>query len=62
MSLINYVKGHIAYRNPAHIIIEAGGVGYGLLVSLNTFCKIKKSPQLGDFLFRIVLGLLVYLL
>ena len=41
MSLINYVKGQITYRNPAHIIIEANGVGYGLLVSLNTFSKLS---------------------
>jgi Holliday junction DNA helicase RuvA len=45
MSLINYVKGHIAYRNPAHIIIEAGGVGYGLLVSLNTFSKLSQQTE-----------------
>lgn len=45
MSLINYVKGQITYRNPAHIIIEANGVGYGLLVSLNTFSKLSQQTE-----------------
>ena len=45
MSLINYVKGQITYRNPAHIIIEASGVGYGLLVSLNTFSKLIQQTE-----------------
>jgi Holliday junction DNA helicase RuvA len=45
MSLINYVKGQITYRNPAHIIIEASGVGYGLLVSLNTFSKLSQQTE-----------------
>ncbi|MEI8136263.1 MAG: Holliday junction branch migration protein RuvA [Bacteroidota bacterium] len=45
MSLINYVKGQITYRNPAHIIIESNGVGYGFLVSLNTFSKLSQQTE-----------------
>ncbi|MBA3679811.1 MAG: Holliday junction branch migration protein RuvA [Bacteroidetes bacterium] len=43
--MINYVKGNITYRNPAHIVIEANGVGYGLLVSLNTFSKLSQQTE-----------------
>ncbi len=50
MSLINYVKGQITYRNPAHIIIEANGVGYGLLVSLNTFSKLSQQTEAQLFI------------
>lgn len=50
MSLINYVKGNIAYRNPAHIVIEANGVGYGLLVSLNTFSKLSQQTEAQLFI------------
>ena len=45
MSLINYVKGHITLRNPAYIIIESNGIGYGLYVSLNTFTKIGEQKE-----------------
>ncbi len=50
MSLINYVKGNITYRNPAHIVIEANGVGYGLLVSLNTFSKLSHQTEAQLFI------------
>ncbi len=50
MSLINYVKGNITFRNPAHIVIEANGVGYGLLVSLNTFSKLSQQTEAQLFI------------
>lgn len=48
MSLINYIKGYITSKNPAHVVIEATGVGYGLLISLTTFSKLadQKEAQL----------------
>ena len=45
MSLINYIKGNITSRNPAHVVIEASGVGYGLLISLQTFSKIADQRE-----------------
>lgn len=48
MSFINYIKGQVASRNPAFIILEANGVGYGMYVSLQTYSKIgdQKTVQL----------------
>jgi len=48
MSLINYIKGAITSKNPAHVIIEANGVGYGLLISVQTYSKLadQKETQL----------------
>ena len=45
MSLINYVKGFLASKNPAFIVIEAGGIGYGLFVSLTTYSKISLQTE-----------------
>lgn len=45
MSLINYIKGYITSRNPAHVVIEANGVGYGLLISLTTFSKMAEQKE-----------------
>lgn len=42
MSLINYIKGHVVSRNPAFVVIEANGIGYGLYVSLQTYSKIAE--------------------
>lgn len=40
MSIINYIKGHVVSKNPAFIVLEANGVGYGLYVSLQTYSKV----------------------
>ncbi len=44
--MIDFIKGHIAYKNPAFIILEtSGGVGYRLNISLNTYAKIEKEEN-----------------
>jgi holliday junction DNA helicase RuvA len=45
MSLINYIKGYLSSKNPAHVIIEANGVGYGLLISLYTYTKLGEQKE-----------------
>jgi holliday junction DNA helicase RuvA len=45
MSLINYIKGRITSRNPAFMIVESNGIGYGLYVSLQTYSKIGERPE-----------------
>ena len=40
MSIINYIKGHVVSKNPAYVVLEANGVGYGLYVSVQTYSKI----------------------
>jgi holliday junction DNA helicase RuvA len=43
--MISYIEGHITELNPAHLVIEAGGVGYGLLISLNTYTHIQAKAK-----------------
>lgn len=40
--MISYIEGKITEKNPAHAVIEAGGIGYGLSISLNTYAKINE--------------------
>lgn len=35
--MIEFIQGTLAEKNPAYAVIEAGGVGYLLNISLNTF-------------------------
>ena len=39
--MISYVNGQIAELNPALVVIETNGVGYGLLISLSTYSAIQ---------------------
>lgn len=40
--MISYIEGKIVEKNPAHAVLETGGIGYGLNISLNTFSKINE--------------------
>ena len=46
--MIEYIKGELTELTPALDTIEAGGVGYGLNISLNTYsaCQGKKEVKL----------------
>lgn len=46
--MIEYVRGELAELSPAYAVIDTGGVGYGLNISLNTYTAIqgKKDVKL----------------
>ena len=37
--MINYISGQITLLTPAYLIVETNGVGYGLVISLQTFTQ-----------------------
>lgn len=43
--MITYVNGTLTELNPAMATIESNGVGYGLLISLNTYTAIQGKPS-----------------
>lgn len=43
--MITYVKGSLAHKNPSFVVIEAGGIGYHINVSLYTYTKIEKAES-----------------
>jgi Holliday junction DNA helicase RuvA len=40
-----YIDGKLTYKCPAYVILEAGGVGYQLHISLNTFVAVKDQEK-----------------
>ncbi|MEX0968374.1 MAG: Holliday junction branch migration protein RuvA [Bacteroidia bacterium] len=36
-----YIEGKVTFRNPAYVVIDAGGVGYQLNISLYTYEKLN---------------------
>lgn len=47
--MYEFIRGIIIERSPASIVIEAGGVGYFVNISLNTYSKL--SPKKEEVLF-----------
>jgi Holliday junction DNA helicase RuvA len=43
--MIAFVEGKVAYMSPTQVVIQAGGIGYEVQVSLYTFQKIKDETQ-----------------
>ena len=49
MSFIHYIKGSVVSLNPAFAVIEAAGIGYGLLISVQTYTKLSGQTTAALF-------------
>ncbi len=47
--MINHLRGKLVEKHPTHVVIECGGVGYFVNISLHTYSKISDSEQLMLF-------------
>ena len=43
--MIGYIKGIITFKSPAYVLLECGGIGYQVFISLNTYTKIQHLEQ-----------------
>ncbi|GAB4317722.1 MAG: Holliday junction branch migration protein RuvA [Bacteroidales bacterium] len=43
--MYEYIEGNVVEVNPARVVLESSGIGYELLISLNTFTRIKDEKQ-----------------
>jgi len=47
--MITYIKGYLTSKNPAQVTVEANGIGYHLLISLQTWSKISEASEVQLF-------------
>jgi Holliday junction DNA helicase RuvA len=47
--MIAYLKGKLVHKEPTHVIIDVNGVGYQVMISLNTFSEIKDREDIKLF-------------
>ncbi|GGH02998.1 Holliday junction ATP-dependent DNA helicase RuvA [Parapedobacter pyrenivorans] len=43
--MYEYLNGKLAYKAPTHVVLDVGGVGYHIHISLHTFSQIKDNEQ-----------------
>lgn len=48
-TMIHHLKGRLVEKNPTYVIIECGGIGYFVNISLHTFSKIPDGESLQLF-------------
>ena len=44
--MYEFIKGTVADINPARIVVEAGGIGYFINISLNTYSKLNGKNEI----------------
>ena len=47
--MIHHLKGKLVEKNPTYVVIECGGVGYFVNISLHTFSKLTDSESINLF-------------
>jgi len=43
--MFDYIKGKVVARQPTHVVVEAGGVGYLLQITLNSYDHIEEGKE-----------------
>lgn len=52
--MYDYIKGTVAELNPAELVLENQGIGYKILISLQTYDKIQGEKEVKIFLYHLV--------
>lgn len=52
--MIEYIKGELTELTPALATVEAGGVGYGLNISLNTYSAIQGKKETKLYVYEAI--------
>ncbi|TWR30489.1 Holliday junction branch migration protein RuvA [Mucilaginibacter pallidiroseus] len=43
--MYDYIDGKLAFKSPAYVVIDAGGVGYHINISLNTYSQLGSHER-----------------
>jgi Holliday junction DNA helicase RuvA len=49
--MIAYIDGKLTYKDPTYVIIEVGGIGYQIKISLNTYSGLAEGERCKLFTF-----------
>ena len=52
--MYEYIKGSIVQLTPTYVVVEAGGIGYLMNISLNTFSKLKESESIKLYVHQVI--------
>jgi Holliday junction DNA helicase RuvA len=44
--MITFLKGKLVYKDPTHVVIDVNGVGYHVIISLQTFSDVKDQENI----------------
>lgn len=44
--MITYLKGRLAFKDPTHLVVDVGGIGYEVKISLITYGQVKDKEDI----------------
>lgn len=44
--MITYLKGRLAFKDPTHLVVDVGGIGYEVKISLITYSQVKDKEDI----------------
>ena len=50
--MIDYIKGELTEVNPAYAVIEAGGIGYDVQITLTTYSAIQQKTSIKLYIYE----------
>lgn len=50
--MIDYIKGELTEINPAYAVVEAGGIGYGVQITLTTYTAIQQQKSIKLYIYE----------
>lgn len=54
--MIDYIKGEIAELTPSYVVIELGGIGYFINITLPTFSVLGNQTSTKLFVYEVIRG------
>lgn len=52
--MLDFIKGEIVELNPASVVIEAGGLGYLVNISLNTYSALNNQKEIKLYIYEAI--------
>ncbi len=52
--MIEYLKGRLAEKNPAYLIVDCNGVGYYVNISLHTYSAVGEDENIKVFIHQVI--------
>jgi Holliday junction DNA helicase RuvA len=52
--MIEFLKGRLVEKNPAHLVVDCNGVGYFVNISLNTYSAVGSEENVTIYIHQVI--------
>lgn len=52
--MIDFIEGHLIEKSPAHVVLQTGGIGYFVHISLYSYSQLENKDQAKVFIYEVI--------